>query len=200
MTSGFDLPPVGSVIHNLMRMRGTWHDQVELFELDGRPLADDTTLGSGTPGASPFDVLAYVDFDGQVLKVTNVWFRGRPIGAKTFSGRIRDNLLVFDPLGPGAPEIVGMSGGPGILTFNNLAIDQSCSIYMEPDFILLLGASERLRHTVLYAGGVARRTLTARGVRLDPTCDRRHPIDPRGSDGPVHGPAYSTDVWAAIGT
>lgn len=192
------LPPIGSVIHNLMRMRGTWHDQVELFELDGRPLSDDTALGSGTPGASPFDVLAYVDFDGARLTVTNVWFRGRPVGAKTFTGFVRDDLLVFDPLGPGAPEVIGMSGGPGVLTFNNAVIDNSCATYMEPDFILLLGASERLRHTVLYTGGIARRTLTARGVRLDPTCDRRHALDPRGADGPVHGPQYSTNVWAGL--
>ena len=64
--------PIGSVGHTLMQMRGTWHDAIELYHLDGSPLNDDTAQGSGTPGGSPFDNLAYIDFDGHKLLLTNV--------------------------------------------------------------------------------------------------------------------------------
>ena len=107
--------PIGSVGYNLMLLRGTWHDHVELFELDGQPLGEDTAAGS--PGPSPFENLVYIDFDGQRLALTNVHLRGRALSAKTFTGQLRDGLLVFDSLGPGAYENVGMSGGPGVLTF-----------------------------------------------------------------------------------
>ena len=109
--------PVGSVGYNLMLMRGTWHDHIELYNLDGTPLDDDSTAGSGSPGPGPFDNLVYIDFDGEQLQLTNVHIRGRETAAKTFTGALQDNLLVFDPLGPGAYKNVGMSGGPGILTF-----------------------------------------------------------------------------------
>ncbi len=42
--------PVGSVGYNLMLLRGTWHDHIELYNLDGTPLEDDSTAGSGSPG------------------------------------------------------------------------------------------------------------------------------------------------------
>ena len=187
--------PIGSVGYNLMLLRGTWHDQVELFHLDGRPLEDDTNAGSGTPGPSPFDNLVYLDFDGQHLKLTNVHFRGRKPSAKTFTGQLRDNLLVFDPLGPGAYENIGVSGGVGILTFNARRLGQACDVYMEPDFIMLTAPGQRVRHTVLYRDGIATRTLTARGNRLSPTCDRRHTLDPRGSEGPVHESPFRAGIW-----
>ena len=41
--------PVGSVGYNLMLLRGTWHDHIELYNLDGTPLADDSAAGSGSP-------------------------------------------------------------------------------------------------------------------------------------------------------
>ncbi|GAA5525437.1 hypothetical protein Maes01_02007 [Microbulbifer aestuariivivens] len=190
--------PIGSVGYNLMMMRGTWHDQVELFHLDGRPLEDDTAAGSGTPGPSPFDNLVYLDFDGHTLKLTNVHFRGRKPTAKTFTGRLRDDLLVFDPLGPGAYENIGVSGGVGILTFNALELNTACKVYMEPDFIILTAPGQRVRHTVLYRDGVATRTLTARGTRLSPTCDRRHALDPRGIEGPVHETPFHSSIWAHL--
>lgn len=194
-TDSYPTFPIGSVGYNLMMMRGTWHDQVELFHLDGRPLEDDTAAGSGTPGPSPFDNLVYLDFDGHRLQLTNVHFRGRTPTAKTFTGQLRDNLLVFDPLGPGAYENVGVSGGVGILTFNALRLNEACNVYMEPDFIMLTAPGQRVRHTVLYRDGVATRTLTARGVRLSPTCDRRHALDPRGLEGPVHEAPFSASIW-----
>ena len=91
--------PVGSVGHNLMLLRGTWHDHIDLFELDGSPLADDSAAGSGSPGPGPFDNLVYIDFNGEELALTNVHLRGRETSAKTFRGRMVDDLLVFDELG-----------------------------------------------------------------------------------------------------
>lgn len=190
--------PIGSVGHTLMQMHGVWHDYIELYELDGRHLSDDTNAGSGTPGASPFENLVYIDFDGENFKLTNVHFKGRPLDAKTFSGRLIDGLLVFDELGPGAFRNVGMSGGPGILTFNADRVEKACEIYMEPDFIYLISPNERLRHTVLYRDAVATRTLTARGHRLSPSCAKRLDIDPRGSDGPVHDEPFVTQIWSEL--
>ena len=43
--------PVGSVQYNLSLLHGTWHDRVELFELDGSELSKDS-LGR-QPGRQP---------------------------------------------------------------------------------------------------------------------------------------------------
>jgi hypothetical protein len=153
MSDKYPVFPVGSVGYNLMLLRGTWHDHIELYNLDGTPLEDDSTAGSGSPGPGPFDNLVYIDFDGHQLSLTNVHIRGREPAAKTFTGKMRDGLLVFDPLGPGAYENIGMSGGPGILTFNAGQLDASTDVYMEPDFIMLTAPGERVRHTVLYRHG-----------------------------------------------
>jgi len=190
--------PVGSVGYNLMLLRGTWHDHIELYNLDGTPLDDDSSAGSGSPGPGPFDNLVYIDFDGSHLCLTNVHIRGRETAAKTFTGQLRDHLLVFDPLGPGAYENIGMSGGPGILTFNARKLGPATDTYMEPDFIMLTAPGERVRHTVLYCNGEAVRTLTAKGTRLWPSCDRRHPLDPRGSEGPVHEEPFSSPIWSHL--
>lgn len=187
--------PVGSVAHTLMQLRGTWHDSVELFHLDGTPLVDDTQAGSGTPGQSPFDNLVYIDFDGHYFKITNVHFRGRPALAKTFTGELKDGVLVFDAMGPGSYENVGMSGGPGILTFSARTLNQATDLYIEPDFIIVTAPGQRTRHTVLYRNGQATRTLTAKGVRLSPCCDERHPLDPRGLVGEVHEPRFEASIW-----
>jgi len=195
MSNSYPTFPIGSVGYNLMLMRGTWHDHVEIYHLDGSPLGNDTDAGSGTPGPSPFDNLVYIDFDGHKLMLTNVHIRGREPVAKTFTGQLKDGLLVFDALGPGAYENIGMSGGPGVLTFNARRLDKACEVYMEPDFIALTAPGERIRHTVLYKDGVATRTLTARGTRLLPTCDTRHSIDPRGTEGDVHETPFTASIW-----
>ena len=187
--------PAGSVQANLDLLRGTWHDRIELFELDGRGLSEDRLAGS--PGAGPFENLVYIDFDGERLKLTNVHIRGRAMSAKTFTGRMRGGLLVFDALGPGAYENVGMSGGPGILTFSARKLGRATGIYMEPDFILITGDGERVRHTVLYRDGVAVRTLTARGRRLTRRCGERHEWDPRGPAGPVHEEPFKAKIWSS---
>ena len=188
--------PSGSVGSNLMLLRGTWHDHIELFELDGRPLEQDDVAGS--PGPGPFENLVYIDFDGRRLTLTNVHLRGRALSAKTFKGELCDGLLVFDSLGPGAYENVGMSGGPGILTFAARRLNDATDVYSEPDFIVVSPPDMRMRHTVLYRNGAAIRTLTARGKRLAPHCDSRHALDPRGSEGPVHEEPFQADIWSHL--
>ena len=188
--------PVGSVHYNLSLLHGTWHDHVELFELDGSELSEDSLAGS--PGESPFENLVYIDFDGEQLSLTNVHIRGRAPSAKTFTGRMRDGLLVFDELGPGAYENVGMSGGPGILTFTARELGKATDVYAEPDFIIVTGDGERTRHTVLYRDGVATRTLTAIGKRLTRDCTARHELDPRGPDGPVHEEPFKATIWSHL--
>lgn len=198
MSKPYPAFPIGSVGYNLLLMRGVWHDHIELYNLDGTPLDNDTLAGSGTPGPGPFDNLVYIDFDGERLQLTNVHIRGRETAAKTFKGQLVDNLLVFDALGPGAYENVGVSGGPGILTFNARQLGKATDVYMEPDFIILTAPGERVRHTVLYRNGEALRTLTAKGTRLWPTCDRRHTLDPRGAEGPVHEETFSSTIWQHV--
>jgi hypothetical protein len=187
---------IGSVQYNLSLLHGTWHDKVELFELDGSELSEDGLAGS--PGESPFENLVYVDFDGDVLRLTNVHIRGREPSAKTFTGRMRDGLLVFDELGPGAYENVGMSGGPGVLTFSARELGKATDVYAEPDFIIVTGEGERTRHTVLYRNSVAIRTLTAKGKRLTRNCSERHEWDPRGPDGPVHEEPFKATIWSHL--
>ncbi len=118
--------------------------------------------------------------------------------AKSFTGRMRDGLLVFDSLGPGAYENVGMSGGPGILTFSARELSRATDIYSEPDFIIITGDGERTRHTVLYRNRVAIRTLTARGRRLTREVEVRHELDPRGPDGPVHEEPFQSNFWSEL--
>ena len=198
MANPYPVFPIGSVGYNLMLLRGTWHDHIELYNIDGTPLDDDSSAGSGSPGPGPFDNLVYIDFDGESFALTNVHIRGREPSAKTFTGKLRDDLLVFDPLGPGAYENVGMSGGPGILTFNARQLGPASDVYMEPDFIMLTAPGERVRHTVLYRDGAVVRTLTARGTRLSPTCDQRHELDPRGRDGDVHETPFVSPIWSHL--
>lgn len=188
----------GDVADTLFKMVGVWHDKITLYHLDGTPLADDTEAGSGTPGASPFENLVYISFDGDRFALTNVHIAGRPLSSKTFRGAMREGLMVFDSLGDGAFENVGVSGGPGILTFNARELGPACEVYMEPDFIILLSPTQRVRHTVLYRGGVAVRTLTARGEKLSHDADTRHPLDPRPMDEPIHGDTFRAAIWSHL--
>lgn len=185
--------PVGSVSHTLAAMRGVWHDHVEVFDLAGRPLATDEH--SGTPGPAPYDNLVYIDFDGVEYRQTNVCFRGRPVHVRTFTGAVRDGVLVFSRLGPKAPEHIGVSGGPGVLFFSARRVDDGWRRYHEPDCVRLLGPGQRTRTTLLYRDGEAVRTLTATGARLSPVTDRRVAIDPRGAAGAPHAAPSSTEVW-----
>jgi hypothetical protein len=185
--------PVGSVGYNLALMRGVWHDHLELFELDGAPRHEDAQ--GGQPGASPFDNLVYIDFDGETYRQTNVTFRGRPLHVRSFTATLREGILHFDKLGPQDPGHVGVSGGPGVLIFTPQAIDESWQRYSEPDYIRLIGPDQRTRNTMLYRDGKLVRTLSVTGYRLAPVADRRMPFDPRGAEGPVHEIRSVTEVF-----
>lgn len=186
----------GTVKENLEAMHGVWHDVIELFDLDGTPLSEDKA--SGSPGKSPFENLVYFDFDGTKLSLTNVHIKGRPPAARTFTAGLIDGVLVFDSLGPGAFENIGVSGGPGVLTFNARVIDEASQVYQEPDFIYQPSPDTRIRHTVLYRDAVAVRTLTAHGSRLAADCRERHALDPRGADGPVHEAPMEATIWSHL--
>ncbi len=184
-----------SVSSTLLAMRGVWHDVIHLYELDGSELKNDANAGSGTPGDSPFENIVYLDFDGTNLTLTNVHIKGRPVAAKTFTGKIVNDLLVFDPLGKGAYENIGMSGGAGIITFNARQLSRATDIYMEPDFIMQLSPTERVRHTVLYRHKMAARTLTAKGKKLSDDCSIRHAVDPRAEGENVHEAPFVSSIW-----
>ena len=188
-----EAPLLGTVAHTLFAMRGIWHDHVEVFDLAGRPLAED--LLAGSPGSAPFDNLVYVDFDGDRWIQTNVTFRGRPLAAKTFSGRLVDGVLLFDQLGPGAPQHIGTGAGPGTLFLNASRVTDSWSRYLEPDVVTLLGPNERTRVTLLYRDGQAVRTLRAHGTRLAPSAHQRMTWDPRGPEGDVHERRMVTNAF-----
>lgn len=174
----------GTVGYLLMQMRGIWHDHLELCTLAGTPLNQDP-FGM-VAGGSPFDNLVYVEFDGEIYRQTNVTFRGRPLHVRSFTGRLLNGILHFDTLGPSDPGHIGVAAGHDTLIFVAQKIDDSLKRYAEPDFIRLIGMSERTRSTVLYRGGIAVRTLNVRGVKLSPTADCRHALDPRGLEGAVH--------------
>jgi len=184
--------PIGSVGYNLTLMRGIWHDRCELFELDGTSRFHDTQ--GGTPGASPYENLVYIDFDGENYRQTNVTFRGRPIHVRSFQAKVKDGILRFNQLGEGDAGHVGISGGAGILIFTPMMIDESWLRYSEPDFIRLDG-NNRTRHTMLYRDGKLVRTLNVVGHRLAPVASRRVSFDPRGADGEVHDIQSVTEVF-----
>lgn len=185
--------PAGTVGHTLTQLVGVWHDHLEVYDPAGQPLAEDAH--SGTPGAAPWDNLVYIDFDGQRYRQTNVTFRGRPLHVRSFAGELRAGVLVFDRLGPEAPEHIGVGAGPGVLIFCPRAVDDAWQRYSEPDVIRLLGPGQRTRTTVLYRHGVVVRTLTAYGVRLSPSTAQRLAWDPRGAEGPVHPAPGETQVF-----
>jgi hypothetical protein len=187
---------VGSVGHTLDQLAGVWLDRVEVFALDGAPLASDPA--SGSPGPAPFEQLVYIDFDGRRFTQTNVVVRGRAPAARTFTGTLEEGLLRFDPLGPGAPEHIGCAAGPGLLLFVARQVTEAWRRYHEPDFIRLLGPGQRTRTTLLYRDGVAVRSLTATGSRLAPPGPRRLPCDPRGPEGPVHALVHERGAPTAV--
>lgn len=184
---------VGSVGHHLMRMRGVWHDHVEIFTLDGTPLAEDKW--GGAAGSAPFDNLVYIDFDGTHYRQTNVTFRGRPLHVRSFTGVLREGVLHFDKLGEDDPGHVGISGGQDVLLYVAGRVTDAMARYSEPDFIQLTGQNQRTRTTVLYRGGVAVRTLLATGYKLTADTSRRVAFDPRGEAGDVHDAHSVTTVF-----
>jgi hypothetical protein len=187
----------GSVAHTLSRMRGIWREHVDLFDPSGRALGEDAH--SGSPGPAPYERIVYIDFDGEHYLQTNVSCAGRPLEVRTFRGALRDGMLVFERLGPEAPEHVGISGGPGAMVFCAREVDDAWRRYSEPDVITLHGGGRRTRVTVLWRDGLVRRTLRAEGVQLSARADRRVSFDPRGADGDVHDRPLPTRVFSAAG-
>ena len=184
---------VGTVGYMLTMMTGTWHDHIQLYDLAGNPIDIDEKAGS--PGASPFDNLVYIDFDGENYTQTNVTFRGRPLHVRTFTGKLVKGVLHFDPLGPLDPGHIGISAGNNVLAFVTAGISDAMKRYSEPDFLFLEPPNKRTRSTVLYRDSVAVRTLHAQGYKLAPTASRRHPDDPRGLEGDVHEIRSTTQVF-----
>jgi hypothetical protein len=176
-------------------MRGIWHEHIDVFDGAGGVLGEDEF--SGSAGPAPYERLVYVDFDGANYRQTNVSSAGRPLEVRTFQGSIRDGVLVFDRLGPEAPEHVGISAGPGAVVFCARELGAASQRYSEPDFIVLDGVGRRTRTTVLWRDGVFRRVLRAEGVLLAPRADRRVSFDPRGPEGEVHDRPAATGVFTA---
>jgi hypothetical protein len=173
----------------LWRLRGVWHDHLEAFTPDGTPLHDDD-VGS-VRGPFPFDNLVYIDFDGRRYRQTNVTFRGRPVHVRTFSGRMVDGLLVFDPLGERDPGHVGVACGPDTIAFVPRVIDDRLQHYSEPDVIRLDG-DRRVRTTVLWRDSVVSRTLHVTGRRVAASTATRFADDPRGPGSNVHADGLRT--------
>jgi hypothetical protein len=189
----------GTVHDNLTLFRGVWHDVVSGHAPDGTELSHDTF--GGTPGPLPYEQLVYLDVRDAhgvtVYEQTNVVLRGRDPHARTFGGRVIDGVLQFDRLGPDAPLMLGVSGGPGVLVFTPARVDGTdMSRFFDPDWIRHLGGDQRTRTTTLYRDGELRRVLTVRGTRISADPTRRVAHDPRGADGPVHDGGRTTTVYA----
>jgi len=188
--------PVSGVAANLLLFRGVWHDVVSAYALDGSELADD--VHGGSPGPVPYEQLVYLDLDGDQFIQTNVVLRGRAPHARTFTGTIVDGVLVFDRLGPDAPQMIGVSGGPGVLVFLPRRVDDSATArFHDPDYIRHLGGDQRTRTTTLYRGGELLRVLTVRGTRINADPTQRVAQDPRGPTGSVHDGATVTRIYTA---
>jgi len=187
---------VSGVAANLLLFRGVWHDVVSAYALDGSELADD--VHGGSPGPVPYEQLVYLDLDGDQFIQTNVVLRGRAPHARTFTGTIVDGVLVFDRLGPDAPQMIGVSGGPGVLVFLPRRVDDSATArFHDPDYIRHLGGDQRTRTTTLYRGGELLRVLTVRGTRINADPTQRVAQDPRGPTGSVHDGATVTRIYTA---
>jgi hypothetical protein len=186
------MPDSFSVADNLMLMRGVWHDHVVLMSPEGTLLDHDPH--GGIPGPTPYENLVYVEFDGKIFRQTNVAIAGRPVHVRSFSGKIVEGILHFDPLGPEDPGHIGVAAGNGVLIFSPESIGESWMRYAEPDFIVV-GGDRRTRNTLLYRGGELVRTLNAVGKRLTLDASRRHELDPRGVVGDVHETHSTTEVF-----
>ena len=187
---------MASVAENLLLFRGVWHDHISAYAPSGVELTEDP-LG-GSPGPVPYEQLVYLDIEGDQFIQTNVVLRGRDPHARTFRGSIVDGVLVFDRLGPQAPEMVGVSGGPGVLVFAPRRIDEEGTTrFYDPDYIRHLGGDQRTRTTTLYREGELVRVLTVMGTRISSDPTQRVPHDPRGATGPVHQSTTVSQVYSA---
>ena len=183
----------GTVGYMLNILNGVWHDHITLYDLTGHPIVNDAH--SGSPGASPFDNLVYINFDGETYRQTNVTFAGRPLHVRSFTGKLIDGVLHFDKLGPNDPGHIGIAAGNNILAFVPAQISDALKRYSEPDFIFIDPPNNRTRSTVLYRDGNAVRTLHAQGYKIAPQANQRLTNDPRGLEGDVHDIRSTTQVF-----
>lgn len=180
---------------DLTAMTGVWHDILTARDIAGAPLPFDPH--GGVPGPFPYENLVYVQFepDSGLYRQTNVTFRGREPHARTFEADVSQGILRFRRLGPDAPQHVGISAGPGLIWFVSEQMgEEGLKRYCEPDFIRLEG-NRRTRDTVLWRAGTLVRTLHVEGHLLTTEVQARHPLDPRGPEGPVHEPRASTQQY-----
>ena len=180
-----------SLTDDLHAMAGVWHDHLTAWDVHGHAVDHDPF--GGVPGPFPYDNLVYCDFDGATWTQTNVTFRGREPGVRTFEADVVDDMLTFRRLGPEAPEHVGVSGGPGLIWFVSRSMaDPGLQRYCEPDLIRLdipqdrAQPARRWRTTVLWRDGELVRPMLVEGVRVSADTTRPHEWDPRGPDAAVH--------------
>jgi len=186
---------VSTLIDNLFSLRGVWREELSAVDENGDTISHDPY--GGVPGAFPYQVLVYIDFDGARFAQTTVVLSGREPAVRTFEASVKADVLEFVPLGPGAPRIVGVSQGPGALWFvADTVAAEAIQRYAEPDFIRIDG-DRRWRHTVLWRNGALRRLLMVKGHRISPDTSVRHDLDPRGVDGPVHDLRSVVDIYSA---
>jgi hypothetical protein len=173
------------LVSDLTAMVGVWRDELTATDAEGVPVLWDHH--GGIPGAFPYTNLVYVDFDGVKYQQTNVTIAGRDLHERSFTATVRDGVLIFDRLGPEAPEHRGVSGGPGLVWFvaTNLG-DSGLQRYAEPDLIRIDG-DRRWRDTVLWRNGALARLLHVEGTRVSVSTTELHPLDPRPGGTAVHG-------------
>lgn len=186
---------VGSVVDNLMAMRGVWHDVLQGFHPDGTPMTVDEV--GPTRGPYPYENLVYLDFDGESYEQTNVTLRGRPLHHRTFRGRVVEGVLTFATLGPDDPGHIGVAAGPGNLVFLPGRLDaSSVQVFADPDYVRIDG-DRRTRVTTLYRESRVVRTLLATGTRIATETTQRHAWDPRGVHGNVHEEVSTTQAFVS---
>ena len=100
---------------SLSDLRGVWRDRLTAVDGSGRDVTHDPH--GGVPGAFPYENLVYIDFDGERYVQTSVVSSRRDPAVRTFEARRNGETLVFTTLGPGAPNIVGISPVRGHLWF-----------------------------------------------------------------------------------
>lgn len=181
----------------LLDLRGVWRDRLTAVDGSGREVTHDPH--GGVPGAFPYENLVYIDFDGEHFVQTSVVSSGRDPAVRTFEARRNGETLVFTRLGPGAPNIVGISPMRGHLWFvADDILHDGISRYAEPDHVHVEG-DRRWRHTVLWRHGSLVRVMHVAGSLLGRDTSRRRSDDPRGADGPVHDTRSEVEMYEAGG-
>ena len=182
-----------ALVGTLADLVGVWHDHLSAVDGAGRAVAFDPH--GGIPGEFPYENLVYIDFDGTRFTQTSVVVSGRAPAIRTFEASLEGDTLRFVPLGPGAPDIVGISPVRGELWFvADSIVHDGITRYAEPDHIRVDG-DRRWRDTVLWRYGDVVRVMHVSGQRLTRDTSRRADIDPRGSVGSVHDDRSEVEMY-----